>query len=188
MNQVICRIIYWFFGLSYFFIILYPSIATSGGTVWWMGRPDLCGDREGGGGVFAQECSIYKTFQSSGHKIYTMTCRFMPYKVCFFREHSLPTFLTKHNMFQVPGQSEEACEAWSSPSHYLQLSTGWTASVLGAIIHKDLWFGCSQSSRWHSLNPHTDSVKALFSLLVDFGIDPLWSLLCTTGQDTSKNC
>lgn len=47
LNQVICRIIYWFSGLSYFFIILYHSIATSGGTHWWMGCLDLCSDRGG---------------------------------------------------------------------------------------------------------------------------------------------
>lgn len=47
LNQVICRIIYWFSGLSYFFIILYHSIATSGGTHWWMGCLDLCSDHGG---------------------------------------------------------------------------------------------------------------------------------------------
>lgn len=53
LNQVICRIIYWFSGLSYFFIILYHSFATSRGSHWWMGCLDLCSDH----GWYVRECS-----------------------------------------------------------------------------------------------------------------------------------
>lgn len=179
MNQVICRIIYWFFGLSYFFIIPYPGIATSGGTVWWMGRPDLCGDRGGG---LPKNVVYIRHSKAAGIKYIQWHV-----DLCLIR-----SVFSGNIHCDIPNETQHVLSTrtirGSLWGHYLQLSTGWKASVLGAKIHKDLWFGCSQSSRWHSLNPHTDSVKALFSLLVDFGIDPLWSLLCTTGQDTSKNC
>lgn len=130
-NHMIFRILYGFF---WPFLLLYYSICNIGRKRLMDGTP---GPLQWPWRGFAQECSIYKAFQSSGHKIYTMTCRFMPYKACFFREHSLLTFLTKHNMSWVPGQSEEACEAWSAPSQYLRLSTGRKCSVLGMKTNND---------------------------------------------------
>lgn len=43
---------------------------------------------------------------------------------------------------------------------------------------------CIPSSRTQSLNSHKEEIKVLSTLLVDFAIDPLDSLLCTAGHIT----
>lgn len=78
LNQAICRIIYWFSGLSYFSlsfgitVLQHQEEATDG----WDTRTSAVTV-----GASLKEHSVYNTFQGPRHKIYTMTCRFMPYKV-----------------------------------------------------------------------------------------------------------